>query len=75
MVRQAKLRRSSEEKGISHVKKHQRHVVDRAEHRASGGFEASEDEGASRSESELETASRGSNESGQNPLKDETCTT
>jgi hypothetical protein len=40
-------------KGISHVKEHQRHVVDRAEYRASGGFEASEDKGASRSESEL----------------------
>jgi hypothetical protein len=41
-------------KGISHVKEHQRHVVNRADHGVSGGFGASEDEGASRSESELE---------------------
>jgi hypothetical protein len=61
-------------KGVSHVKEHRRHVVDRAGHRASGCTEASEDKGASRSVSELESASRGSNESGQSPIKDETRT-
>ena len=59
-------------KGVSHVKEHRRHVVDRADNRASGCTEASEDKGASRSVSELESASRGSNESGQSPIKDET---
>ena len=62
-------------KGVSHVKEHQRHVVDRADRRVSGGTEASEDKGVSRSASELESASRGSNESGESPLKDETRTT
>ena len=42
-------------KGISHVKEHQRHVVDRAEHGVSGETGASEDKGVSRSESELKT--------------------
>jgi len=62
-------------KGISDVKEHERHVVDRAGDCVSGGLEASGDKGASRSESELDSASRGSNESGQSPLKDETSTT
>jgi hypothetical protein len=54
-------------KGVSHVKEHQRHVVDRADRRASGGTEASEDRGESRSARELESASRVSNESGHSP--------
>jgi hypothetical protein len=57
-------------KGVSHVKEHRRHVVDRADRRASGGTEASEHKGASRSASQLGSASRGSNESGQSPIED-----